>query len=74
MPYNMSSHVLIVLYVSLCHCSQGCEQLLGLQDTALSPSQHLQVYDLLAALGSWLSQVGYHDLVMVCSCYGPKLA
>ena len=68
----MSSHVLIILYVSLCHCSQGCKQLLGLWDTALSPSQHLQVYDLLAALGSWLSQVSHHDLV--CSCYGPKLA
>ena len=72
MPYNMSSHVLIIPYVSLCHCSQGHEGLLGLRDTALSPSQHLQVYDLLAALGSWLSRVGYHD--PVCSCYGPKLA
>lgn len=48
------------------------EGLLGLLDTALSPFQHLQVYDLLAALGSWLLQVSYHD--PVCNCYGSKLA
>ena len=42
----MPSHVLIIPYISLCHYSQGRERLVGLLDTALSPSQHLQVYDL----------------------------
>ena len=68
----MSSHMLIIPYISLCHYSQGCERLLGLLDTVSSPTQHLQAYDLLAVLGSWLPRVSYHD--PVCSCYGSKLS
>ena len=50
----------------------GREEFLALLDTTLSPFQHLQVYGLLAALGSLLPRVSCHD--PVCNCYGSKLA